>query len=1110
MNNRRKKFTVNKIDKWKKLKEEIPDVEEQLQEDKIKVIRVRQDSKIPSDNDYYKAPSKLENLKKHSGNYGIIIGYNHKKYNKSLAVADIDGYTITEADNIPMEKKTEIKVKTAEYIYNSLKNIPNCLAVKTASGKYHVYLWNETVIDNFHNTSKALTFPEDFPIKELQGKSLGHSIEIFTKEGSKQVILPSSSIYNNAMEQDYYYTVISDVKALSDVATVNNIHEVVKETMLANGYGYNEELITKTNGKLKRKTKTNKNKSNSKKLKKLTDKEIAKIVELITGYKVFTILDGNDSKHYGAVALGGFFSYHITKNSSRRIASGIVKKVPSDLFKDSEAFKRDILINYERPVEEKTGLPTLIDLIEETDSTVNTTKLSEELNIICNKNFRKEKVATTTFKIEVPDKEETSVKEIKVPVYLYETEYNKYLKYEGIVEGIDLTLDFSSLIGSFRYSKTGKEIDSFKFKFNNKYFEMAKATFKELNEYLAEEEIVLPKHFEKTLRRSLKSLDKSITKPKVIEESIVEPVVADVDENVIVFGVEETSYYEQTEEKGIVAKTITKKGIVTKSIANVVIKNITIILDSLGILEPVYNVTYYNKTFNEEKTVEHLTGKELTEEFIKARVFKNPSGDFINYILNLFIVDGAEEGFIDVRKEAYLEGFYIVNGKVVENTKLKNLKPYSAEDVAEAITLLNEIMIDRTAEGKANDSTVYRFMLWNPFSYCLKQIGLKTGIYSLILIGISKGNKTGAINVGNLFYLNTEEENSGSTVSVLGSMLGLNSYAKAFDECYNLLNLPEVPDVMKKAVQDLITRITKNRTDNNEMDKFNAFALPVFLLNERMEFKDYIRERYKITEYTSKSYVSKEDRTDFNEKYVPEDKEGTVLRKVALIGNEFRKKIVPIIEAKDKRLLKPEDLTIAILKEIAEETSKATGKTIDFLPEMYNITEASTNYDYDVASEIRKLLNNEFKKKNRITANNIPSGFTFTQSAINNDFDFITYNKNRTKKTADRHFIINASKLVKYVNNHIEETVELEDLLKYLSLEDVLKTKAEANKVPYDKFIKTQYKVEIEGSNKKKNITGFYLTVEEVANNLFDFNINFSDPEHKEELKEIQKVENEN
>lgn len=1092
---------------YEKLVEEIPDIEKHIEEDNVKVIKVRYDSKIPSENDYYKAPSKLENLKNHKGNFGIIVGYNHKKNNKSLAVIDVDGYSV-EKDRKDFNK---IKQKTKEYIFNCLKDISNCLAVRTASGGYHIYLWNETVIDNFHNISKALTFPEDYEIEELQGQSLEHSIEIFTKEGSKQVVLPSSSIYNNAMEQNYYYKVISEINKLSDIATVNNIHEVVKEHLIAKGFGYNEELINKSNRRKRSKSKTTKSKANAKKkLKRLTDKEIAKVVELTV--PVFKAIEG--SKHEGTLALGGFFSYHISKMSSRKIATGIVKEIGS-IFEDSEAFKKTLLVSYERPVEEKAGLPTLLDLIEDLDSTFNTAKFSEEINLICNRNFRKEKVATTVFKIEVPvesneekSEEEVQVKEIKVPVYLYEDNYSKWLKYEGIVKGIDLTLDLGSNIGSFIYSNTGKEVDSFKFKFNNKYFEIAKTTFKELTEFLAEEEIVLPKHFEKTLRRSLKNLDKSITKPKVIEEDIVEAIEEEVPEDVIIFGRTEEYFFQQSEEKGIEVKIITKKAIITKPVANVVIRNITIILDSLGILEPVYNVTYYNKTFEEEVTVEHLTDKQLTEEFIKAKVFYSTKS--VENVINAFIIDGKEEGVVTVEKEAYLEGFYIVEGKVIENTKLKNLKPYTAEDVAEAIELLNKIMEGRTAEGKANDSTVYRFSLWNPYSYCLKQIGYKTGIYSLILIGISKGNKTGAINVGNLFYLNTEEENSGSTASVLGSKLEENSFSKVFDECYNLLNLPEVPDIMKKAVQDLITRITKDRTDNKKTDKFNAFGLPVFLLNERMEFKDYIRERYKITEYTSKSYVSKSKRTAFNEKYVPEDKEGTILRKLAVIGNEFKNKIVPLIEAKDKRLLKPEKLTIQILKEIASETSKAVGRTVNFLPEMYNIEEASTNYNYDVASEIRKLLNTEFKTKNRITANNVPSGFTFTQSAINNDFDFITYNKNRTKNTADRHFIINASKLVKYVNNHVEETVELENLLKYLSLEDVLKEKAEANNVPYEKFIKTQYKVQIEGSSKKKNITGFYLTVEEVANNLFDFNINFSDPEYKEELKEIQKVENKN
>ena len=585
-----------------------------------------------------------------------------------------------------------------------------------------------------------------------------------------------------------------------------------------------------------------------------------------------------------------------------------------------------------------------------------------------------------------------------------------------------------------------------------------------------------------------------------------EEIITEVEENpdFIRFGETEEGFYSQKnltlsngkEVKGIYYNTYikTKEGydVKTNPVANVLINDVTIILDPLEILEPVYNVTYTNLTFDKKVTV-RLTKDQLLEEFIKATVFYYSTKENVASVLNAFIIDGTKEGRITTKTEAYLEGFFIVNKKVVENSKLKNLKKYDPEDVAEAITLLNNIMEGRTEEGKANDSTVYRFMLWNPFSYCLKQIGFKTGIYSLVLIGISKGNKTGAINIGKLFYLVTEEENSGSTVSVLGSKLEENSFSKVFDECYNLLNQPEAPDVMKKATQDKVTRITKNRTDNKKNDKFNAFALPVFLLNERMEFKDYIRERYKITEYTSKSYVTKSERTAFNEKYVPEDKEGTVLRKVAIIGNEFKKKIVPLIEAKDKRLFNPEELTIEILKEIAEETSKATGKEIDFLPEMYTITEASTNYNYDISKEVRTLLNTEFKKKNKVINNEyIPRHFI--ESVKNNDFDFITYNRYLTEESSEKHFLISYSGLTKFVNNNVEETVEIESILDYLDLTDILKQKMkqENYKKSYEEYIRKQNKIKVEGSKKPKNIKGFYLSIEELINNLFSFNLDFT------------------
>lgn len=401
--------TVKISDSWKRLKEAIPDIEQLIQEDKIKVIRLKKGMKEPLDKNYYFKTVTLKELKQHEGNYGIIVGYNNGKNGSSISVADVDGLTINETYfkkyNIPIEKKEEIKQITKDYIFNTLKKaLPNALAVKTQSNGYHFYLWNETEVDNFHKVSKSLTFPVDFPIEELQGKSLGHSIEIFTKFKSKYVVLPTAIITklktknNNfiILKEAREYTILNDVPIkLAAVGTVNNIHNTIKESLLANNYGVFEE---KSSGqKRKSRSKDDSRKNSSKvKLKKLSEKEIAEVVDLITTkYNLFSVIDG--SKHYGAIALGGFFSYHITKNSSRRIASGIIKNVPENLFNDNEAFKRTLLKSYERPIEEKQGLPTLLELIEESDLDFNTEIFSKELLAIVTKEFEETKLNETFY-----------------------------------------------------------------------------------------------------------------------------------------------------------------------------------------------------------------------------------------------------------------------------------------------------------------------------------------------------------------------------------------------------------------------------------------------------------------------------------------------------------------------------------------------------------------------------------------------------------------------------------------------------------------------------------------------------------------------------------------
>lgn len=585
------------------------------------------------------------------------------------------------------------------------------------------------------------------------------------------------------------------------------------------------------------------------------------------------------------------------------------------------------------------------------------------------------------------------------------------------------------------------------------------------------------------------------------EEDPVEIPEEKTDPDILHFGTE----YIQTD-KGIFKISISKNGNETKEpIANMIIKDVKITLDSLNIKEPVYTVTYYNRTFKKEKTVEHYTRKQLTEEFIKANVFYNSTKENVETVINTFIINGTQEGRIETNEEAYLEGFFLINGKIIENTNIKHIqKDYN--ELAEAINLFNEIMKDRTPEGKANDSSVYRFMLWSPFSYVFKQLGTaKASNYGLILTGKSQANKTGSVQIGGRFYNRLERENSGSTVSVLGSRLGESTFSSVFDECYNLLKQDEALDVSKRSTYETYARATKNRTDNTKIDTFPCLNIPTYLLNEgqQIEFKDFITNRFKIIDYSVKSVITTEDKKEFVKKYLP-DNEDSILNKLGMIGRFFSDKLIAIIESKDiSRLTKIEETTIEILKEISEETSKATGKPISFLPEMYTITEASTKYNYDVKQAVKNLFNEEFKKKNRIAATNTVHGHMFTQSITNNDFDFITYNRNTTEKTPYQEFIINASGITKYVNNHIEELVDLETILDYLGLTDILekqqekelKINSKQSKKEYKDYIRTQHNIKT--GNKAKNIKGFHLRLEDLANHLFNFDIDFSKAEEE-------------
>ncbi len=519
---------------WINLTKQLPDIEEHIQQGKINVVPLPAYKKKPEITDWnnrvysltetlhYKPnsgkPRTQKGLKYHKGNYGCIIGYNHKKYNKSIAVIDIDGYKLDKEN----PKFNEVKAYTQKYIYNCLKNIPNSLQVKTQSGGYHIYLWNITPEESKDITSKSLYFPKelpkDFKYKELAGVWLNDAIEIFTVPG-RQTVLPSSTTKlkeNNYKKRNY--KVISKVNLFSEVDTVDDINQLVVDQLVNNGFGY-KKYTGKTNTRNTTKKKnTNTNNNDNSNLKKLSKNKIRRVVDLTA--PLFKIIP--NEKHYTAKDLGGYFSNHITKGSSSQIANGIIKKVGKK-FDSTVGFKNTVLKNYDRDTN-KTGLPTLVNRTSENIEKRNNTKFNitefvDELESICNNSFSKDNVGDLT------------INDNQVPIYLYENSKSKWLKYQSILKDTDLILDFKTRIAKFSNTRTGKEIISVEFDFKNNFFKLRNKDINLINSFLKTEE--LPKYFVESIRVSLNQLESYITTPKELsrEETLKQLFITRTKEN---------------------------------------------------------------------------------------------------------------------------------------------------------------------------------------------------------------------------------------------------------------------------------------------------------------------------------------------------------------------------------------------------------------------------------------------------------------------------------------------------------------------------------------------------------------------------------------------------
>lgn len=487
------------------------------------------------------------------------------------------------------------------------------------------------------------------------------------------------------------------------------------------------------------------------------------------------------------------------------------------------------------------------------------------------------------------------------------------------------------------------------------------------------------------------------------------------------------------------------------------IEELTIVKDELGLFEPVYCIKYADLMYNQKKTINDVTFDELIQKLDSERLFLDDKKG-ISKLIRQILIFGKDKklngnAFVKTETKVFKEGFFIKDGKVIENTKISNLKT-SQQDIKKAIMTINDIIGNR-GEAIDNDCTLLRFMLWSPFSWCIKETGKNKGLYGLILTGAPKTNKTGScLNFSWLYSTPFDREKAVSTISVFGSRLEDSTLPAIIDESYGLISSEGMQDPMKKCIYDKITRSTKDKSNNKRTDEFKALCLPVFTLNEYHEIKNYVSRRYHVNFYPSSMRVSDSKAEEFDIKYSPEYQDSP-LKCLRHLGRAFADKFIPYIEANSEELFNLEELTIKILKEIAEEVG------VDFIPEVYHIQKSNDNFNQDNKIIIHNGLNKLFRNSHR-TYGTSYQPIDFINCADNGEISWLYRKENGN-------FVINKAGFEKEVSKLVGETMTYTDILSELGID------------ARNKEYKQQH-------TNKGNIRGFEVSKEELAG-IFDIYI---------------------
>ena len=461
---------------------------------------------------------------------------------------------------------------------------------------------------------------------------------------------------------------------------------------------------------------------------------------------------------------------------------------------------------------------------------------------------------------------------------------------------------------------------------------------------------------------------------------------------------------------------------------NILLHELNTTYDILGEFNPVVTIKYTNTTINKTLSIVDKSFSEISQRIHKAQLIDtNIQG--IESILRKISIHSVNKDLgngviITANEDLFMQGFFYDENQdtILHNNEFNDIQS-SREDIQGAIKLCNELISNR-GTAKPHDATVFRCMLWSPYGYALKQLGFNKSLYGLVLWGVRDTNKTGSCE--NYSYLYNKPNvimQNADTPSAFGSRLGENTYTLLVDEAWNLLSNKDNEETLKKAITNLTVRAVKNKYDNDKVDEYPGLRIPIYTMNDNTPVieKEEFKKRHKVLYYDNSMKLSKKQIKEFIKEYKPESPDSP-LNQLKHLGKVFASKFEVYLADKSNKLHDLEELTVDILKEIAEEYDTP------FDTAYYTIQEFDTDEE-DLGAKIRDGLNKLFFKNHKTLYgyDGIASS-DFECSAKYGEFTWLDYQPTKKK------YLIHVKEFEKEVSNITREYLQIEDIFDALDI----------------------------------------------------------------------------